>query len=194
MPELTPTSPCVICGSAGEPQNPLVPDGLDDEVAMCLRCLNSPSGKAWREAKRAADPLYDRYHTLITVSLPAECPQCGLPLYVSAKARGMASACWDVPCLNCHRWRPKPMYGFGDTEAAFNALQSIEHDFVRSRGLDQIEHRVAEVARAYDHLINAEPCPCGGRFSLAAKPRCPRCNTVAFDSFFHDVHVRTETR
>jgi ribosomal protein L37AE/L43A len=181
---------CIICGTTGQANVPLVPQGLDDDVWMCLTCLNSPEGSAWRQARRAADPAYDRFWLLSTVSLHAECPECRQPLYVSAKARGMASAVWDVPCTHCHRRRPQPMYAFGPTEPAFDALQRVEYDFIRSRRLDETEQRVREIAQAYDPLLNAHPCTCGGRFSLAAKPRCPRCNAVAFDSFFHDIAPR----
>ena len=68
----------------------------------------------------------------------------------------------------------------------------VEQDFIRGRGLDDIDRRVAGIAQAYDHLINAQQCSCGGRFSLSAKPRCPRCDAVAFDSYFHDVDERNE--
>lgn len=157
---------------------------------MCLDCLNAPEGIAWRKAKRAADLTYDPYLTLIAVRLPTACPECGQPIYVSAKARGMASARWDVNCLKCHRHRPEPLYAFGEAGAAFDALQRVEQDFIHSRGLADIDHQVAAIARAYDHLVGSEPCPCGGRLSLTAKPRCPRCDAIAFDSCFHVVQER----
>jgi hypothetical protein len=181
---------CAVCGAAEQPQNPLGREGLWDELRVHHYCFNSPAGRAWRNAKRAAEPLYDRYIRLSTVGLPIECPNCRHPLIASAKARGMGTATWRVPCLNCYRYRPEPMYPFGAYEAPFDALQAVEHHFIRSHRLGETDDRVAEIARACDFIINARPCVCGGHFSLAAKPRCPRCNAVAFDSYFHDVYER----
>jgi hypothetical protein len=147
MSKPTPGPACVICGEGEQQQKPLVPPAFEGEAVMCLGCLNSPAGIAWRRARRTANPLYDRYCTLTTISLPSECPHCRRPLYVSAKARGMASARWDVVCLRCHRRRPEPMYAFGATEPAFDALQRVEQDFIRGRGLDDIDRRVAGLRR-----------------------------------------------
>ena len=61
---------------------------------------------------------------------------------------------------------------------------------VLSRNLETIDARMQRFASEFDHFVNQSPCVCGSRFSLAAKPRCLRCDKVVHDSYFNTVHER----
>jgi hypothetical protein len=104
---------------------------------------------------------------------------------MSPKAVGIGAGSWDVHCGACHRTGSDSFSGYGQSRVGYGMIVSIRGDFVRSRRLGTVEARVVELARTFDHFINKAPCECGGRFSLAAKPRCLRCDGVAVDSWFH---------
>lgn len=178
---------CFICGEGARAQDPLCPDGMDDEVLIHLRCLNSPEARAWRDRKQSEDPVYARYWMLRTLGLDLDCPSCAAKLSVGPKAVGMGAGAWSVYCLKCSN--RVEMLGYPPTTPAYDAMPRLGTDFEKSRRLDEIPAAVAQVAARYDDFLR-QPCPCGGRFSLAAKPRCPECNGVAFDSYFHDVWRR----
>jgi hypothetical protein len=160
---------------------------LDDEVLIHLHCYNSEGAAVWRERRRTEDPAYDRYWRLMTVRATVHCPNCSATLDMSPKAVGMGAGSWPVNCTACHRTSAKCFSGYGVGADGYSKLESIRGDFVRSRHLDHINQRVREVARDFDSLLDAAPCACGARFSLAAKPRCPRCEQVVFDTYFHAV-------
>jgi hypothetical protein len=183
---------CVACGRPAWEGNRLLAVYLDVELVH-QSCLISPALQAWEEARRAADPAYDRWCVLMrTLGHRFACPHCGASLALWPKAGGnMGTPYWAMGCLNCHRTGPGALSAFdgtAETQAVFGPMLDLKRDFALSRDLDRIARRVAELARQYDHRINPEPCACGGRFSLSAKPRCPRCDVIAFDSYFHEVY------
>jgi hypothetical protein len=178
---------CVVCGGWEHPDDPLCADGFDDDELIHLRCYNSPGARAWREQRRAAEPAYDRYWRLMTVREPVRCPACDAALDLSPKAVGMAAGCWSVHCTTCHRTSVERFSGYGPGKEGWVKIEMIRADFVRSRHLDRLDERVRQVARDYDRFVDPFSCKCGGRFSLAAKPRCPHCERVVVDTYFHVV-------
>ena len=176
---------CVVCGGTEQQQNPLCADGFDDEELIHLRCYDSEGAAAWRERRYAKDPAYDRYCRLMAVRVPVHCPHCSASLDMSPKAVGMGAGSWPVNCTACHRTSPRNFSGYGAGEDGYLRLESIRGDFVRSRDLEHIDQRVRKVARDFDRLIEYGRCTCGAPFSLAAKPRCPHCDHVVFDTYFH---------
>jgi hypothetical protein len=82
---------CVICDRAEEAQNPFCYDGLDDDVAIHIKCWGSEDANAWREQLRATDPAYDRSLRLMTLREPVTCPHCRVSLEMSPKAVGMGA-------------------------------------------------------------------------------------------------------
>lgn len=187
---------CAICGLPEvNRRNPLVEGGFYEDTFWHHGCNNSPAGRAWQEQRCAADPTYQRYLDLITQRLPVTCPHCGAAMELWPKGRGMGGDAWDVNCTACHRTGRKSLSAYGSSSDGYKAITTVGEDFVHSRHLDQTDNRVREIALAYDHYVDAEPCPCGGRFSLAAKVRCLRCDQVLIDSYFHwAVEPLTEQR
>src|SRR5687768_13342353 len=166
---------CFICGKGERSQDPLCPDGMDGEVVIHLRCLNSPEARAWRDRKQSEDPVYARYSMLRTMGVDLDCPTCAAKLSVGPKAVGMGAGAWSVYCLKCSN--RVEMLEYSPTAPAYDAMSRLGKDFDRSRRLEEIPAAVSQIAAKYDHFL-PQPCPCGGRFSLAAKPRCPECSGI----------------
>jgi hypothetical protein len=177
---------CAACGGWEHPDDPLCVDRFDDDEELIhFRCYNSARAVAWREERRAEDPTYDRYLRLTTPREPVHCPHCSAMLEMSSRVVGMMGSMLPVNCTKCHRATTRA-FSFGEPgEAIWAWIDAIRADFVRARHLDSIDERLREVAREYNRFVDPFPCKCGGQFSLAAKPRCPRCEHVAFDTYFH---------
>jgi hypothetical protein len=178
---------CIACGGWEHSDDPLCADRFDDEELIHFRCYNSAAAVAWREQRRAEEPAYDRYLWLKTHRQPVRCPHCSAMLDMSPRVTGMMGSMLPVNCTRCHRATTSRFSFDRPGEAIWRRIEVIRGDFVRSRHLDRIEECLRQVAREYDRFVDPFPCKCGGRFSLAAKPRCPRCEHVVFDSYFHVV-------
>jgi hypothetical protein len=63
-------------------------------------------------------------------------------------------------------------------------VQGIEQRFLRDEAVPWRED-VSAITATADEKLHARACECGGRFSLAAPPRCPHCRAVVLDSCFH---------
>src|SRR5690606_27443215 len=177
---------CELCGGAAETQNPLVPDEFYPGVQLHLHCLNSAAGARWTRARAEADPLYARYLSLSAMGHHVECSACGSSERISPKAIGMGAGHWEVNCRSCHRHRPhlSAYRGPGEREL-YDTLCGLALEFRLSADPAGILARVEELAAGADSLFAGETCSCGGRFSVAARPRCSRCREVLFDSPFH---------
>src|SRR5687768_3317892 len=127
---------CLICGESARPQDPLCPDGMDDEVLMHLSCYNSPGAQAWRAQMQSADPAFDRWSNLMTVGVDFNCPACSAALRRGPKAVGMCAGSWTVHCTRCHRQTMLSEYG-GSSQAC-DMMEQLRADFVRSRRLEEI--------------------------------------------------------
>jgi hypothetical protein len=180
---------CVICGGAEQPGNLLSEDGVDGDALIHLHCYNSPAAREWRAQRCRVDPMYARSMRLMTLREPVACEHCGVALNLLPKAIGMGAGSWEVTCIQCPRPGPASLSAYGEAREYFAQLANVRHDFILGRNLDDVDRRVAELAMKADHLVNGlvcgSRCPCGGQFSIAAKPRCPHCGEVAFDSYFH---------
>jgi hypothetical protein len=106
---------------------------------------------------------------------------------MSPKAIGMGAGSWGVHCTRCHRISRHFLCSGGDHEEGYRAVEAARYDFVRSLNLETIDQRMHEIARKFNYLIIYGKCECGGPYSLEAKARCPYCNEVAVDSYFHHV-------
>jgi hypothetical protein len=173
---------CLVCGEVPRADEPVIPEEFYPGSWWHLSCLNSPTGLEWRERRRQSDPRYARYLRLSTVGLPIECPRCGQACCISAKARGMGAGSWEACCTGCSRVTFLSGYAH---EAEYDAVAAAEHTFLFDEANDDWRARMQELATRADRLLRDQTCRCGGRFSLAAPPRCPRCAAVLLDSFFH---------
>lgn len=177
---------CELCGGAAETQNPLVPYEFYPGVQLHLHCLNSPAGVSWTRERAEADPAYARYLSLITMGHEVACPACSSSERLSPKAIGMGAGHWEVNCRGCHRHRPLLSAYRGSRERElYDTLSGLALEFRLSANPAGILTRVEHLAIEADSLFAGETCSCGGRFSVAARPRCSRCNEVILDSPFH---------
>jgi hypothetical protein len=175
---------CFACGGSSRDQarDPDVAEHYYPGLWCHLSCLNSPAGIAWRERQKQADPGYTRYWRMSAVRLPTTCESCGGRCRLSAKARGMAAGTWETCCTRCSNVtrlndRAHP--------AAYDRLSEAERMFLLKGQHSDWRAVVEDLARSADAKVDDARCPCGGRFSLAAEPRCPHCRAILLDSFFH---------
>jgi hypothetical protein len=145
-------------------------------------CLNSPQGIAWREHKRKSDPGFDRFWRLQAVGLRTTCPSCGKDCLIAAKARGMAAGDWQTCCSRCSNITTLNGYVYSQD---YEALMAAEKEFLRDGKSTGWQIQVENLALTVDRKLTERRCSCGGRFSVAAKPRCPHCHEVLLDSCFH---------
>ena len=171
-----------MCGTEARGDEPTVPEEYFAGLWCHLSCLNSSEGIEWRKERTRTDPGYARYLRLSTVGLPVVCPSCGGPCLLSAKARGMGAGNWETCCTACDRFTFLSGY---ERDSDYQRVLAAEGVFLRDGRTDGWIAQIVELARTADRNLRDRSCACGGRFSLAAKPRCPHCKTVLLDSFFH---------
>jgi hypothetical protein len=176
---------CAVCGRPDDDRsNPLISDDFYDGTFQHLRCLNSPAGRAWHLERRAIDATFDRYCRLLTIREPIVCSDCGTAMEMTPKGVGMGASAWVAACCACHRTGAATISPYDEGDV-WRLLNGIMRDFTRARRLKEIKGRVLKAARLYDSLVNRKACDCGGRFSVAAKPRCLGCDGIVIDTWFH---------
>ena len=94
----------------------------------------------------------------------------------------MGAGSWEACCTACDRCT---LLSGSTHKAAYAAVAAAERLFLCDETNDDWCARVQELAMLPDRMLRDQTCRCGGRFSLAAQPRCPRCAAVLLDSFFH---------
>lgn len=177
---------CDLCGRPAESLNPLVPEEFYPGVHLHLHCLNSAAGRAWTQARADADLLYARYLSLITLGYEIHCSACGSLERLSPKAISMGAGHWEANCRSCHRHRPLlNAYRSPAERDLCSALGRLAQDFKLGRSPAGVLMHVEHLSQEGDALLARESCTCGGDFSLAARPRCARCQEVLIDSPFH---------
>lgn len=107
---------------------------------------------------------------------------------MNPKAIGMGAGSWEIQCTTCSRILFGGLSGYDKrTASAYDRLTALRRKFVDSGDFGTVEAEVVALARDYDTYIKQPRCECGSPFSIAAKPRCPICSAVAFESYFHYV-------
>src|SRR5690606_14434108 len=147
---------------------------------------NSAAGVSWTRMRADADPAYARYLSLITIGHQVACSACGSSERLSPKASGMGAGHWEASCRSCHRYRVHLNAYRGVMERELvDTLGNLAREFRLGVNTAGILDRVEQLAVEADPLLSEETCSCGGRFSLAARPRCSSCQAVLLDSPFH---------
>lgn len=177
---------CFVYNGGAPREDPRIPEEYYPGLWCHLSCLDSPAGIAWREERTRRDPGYARYLRLSTVGLPVVCPSCGRECCLSAKARGMGADTWETCCTECSRTTFLDGYAH---DAEYQRVSAAERAFLLDQNSDAWRTEVLALARTADGKLRDRTCVCGGRFSLAAQPRCPHCRAVLLDSFFHYAYV-----
>ncbi len=173
---------CFVCDGDARSDDPRIPEEYYPGLWCHLSCLNSLPGTAWRAKRSQSDPGYARYLRFSTVGLPVICPSCGGHCRLSAKARGLGAGIWETCCLECSRTTFLNGSAHG---AEYQRLGAAERSYLLHPNSDAWRTDALALARTADKKLRERTCVCGGRFSLAAKPRCPHCRAVLLDSFFH---------
>jgi hypothetical protein len=120
------------------------------------------------------------------MGLPIDCPSCGGACCVSPKARGMGAGSWEACCTACSQFTVLSGYTH---KREYDAIMAAEQILLFDERSDQWRGPMIEVARTVDGTLPERACACGAHFSVAAKPRCPRCRAVLMDTFFHYAYL-----
>ena len=90
-------------------------------------------------------------------------------------------------CNLCHR------YGIGldayvpEHTEVLDALKTLRSRYIQGSSSAELAAEVESLADQFDHILHNAGCECGGRLSIAAKPKCIFCDIEIFDSYFHFV-------
>ena len=134
-------------------------------------------------------------NALMTLAHPITCPQCSAQLAMNPKAIGMGAGSWEVQCAACSRFLCGGVSGYDTrTAPAYRRLSELRRQFVDTGDLASVADEILTLARDCDATFSDRRCECGAQFSIAAKPRCPACSAVAFDSYFHYVFTPATKR
>jgi hypothetical protein len=100
----------------------------------------------------------------------------------------MGAGSWEIQCAACSHILYGGVSGYDSrTASAYQRLAELRSQFIASGNLASVESEVIALARDYDASMKQRQCECGSKFSIAAKPRCPVCSAVVFESYFHYV-------
>jgi hypothetical protein len=88
-------------------------------------------------------------------------------------------------CSLCHRYAVGldaylPQHG-----EVVEALVSLRERFVSGASTEELKAEIELLAERFDGLLSNAECECGGRLSIAAKPKCVFCDIEIYDSYFH---------
>jgi hypothetical protein len=175
---------CVICRRGAEPAAPLFAEDFYPDTWYHLACMHSSAGAAWIRAQKARDPLFKRYNELMTQGLPVQCPTCAGDAQLYPKATGWAPYDWEMNCDQCDNFIVAGFNAYTHPEIT-EQLEELFDNFLYANHLDNLDGAIADLAGQYDYLVTDSKCTCGGNFSIKAKPRCKRCRSILFDTYFH---------
>ncbi len=175
---------CAICDAPARPTAPLFDDGFDPDVFFHVLCVNAPEGRAWLEARREQDPAYDRFHRLSTAGVQTPCPACGFDdNYLWPKFIGHSPS-YEACCDSCSAADDSGLCPYARGKVVRHLLRLYTR-FQRGDPPEDLDAVMTLTARRDDRHLARPDCDCGGRFSLAAFPRCDSCRAVIFESYFH---------
>lgn len=137
--------------------------------------------------KKYKGELTDREKELMVICKPVVCRVCREESALFAKGVGYHPYEWEMNCSLCHR------YGIGldayvpEHTEVLKALQALRKRHNASDSTAELAVEVENIADKFDHILHNRECECGGKLSIAAKPKCIFCDIEIFDSYFHFV-------
>lgn len=144
--------------------------------------------------KQFKGEMTDREKELMVVCKPVVCGACREESALFAKGVGFHPYEWEMNCSLCHR------YGIGidayvcEHAEVLEALQALRGRYIAGSSTAELEAEVENLADEFDHILHNAGCECGGRLSIAAKPKCMFCDIEIFDSHFHFVDQPCERK
>lgn len=138
--------------------------------------------------------MTEREKELMAVGRPVVCPACREVSALYPKGVGFHPYEWEVSCTVCHRYDVGlSAYLPGHAEAV-EALQRLRERYVEGASTEALAGEVEALAERFDGVLSNAECECGGRLSIAAKPRCIFCDVEIFGSCFHVADQPVEER
>lgn len=152
-----------------------------------IPALNDTTGLDAMTKKRSDQAMTDREQALMVVCKPIVCSACRETSALFAKGVGFQPYQWEMNCNLCHRYGiGVDGYSPGHSEI-LEALQALRSRYIDGSSTADLSAEVERLADNFDPLLHNAACECGGRLSIAAKPKCLFCDIEIFDSYFHFV-------
>ena len=151
-------------------------------------CVDKMSRKKFKEK------MTEREKALMVICKPVVCSVCREESALFAKGVGFHPYEWEMNCNLCHR------YGIGldsyvpEHSEILEMLQVLRKRYIAGSSTAELATVVENLADKFDHLLHYANCECGGRLSIAAKPKCIFCDIEIFDSYFHFVDQPCERK
>ena len=137
--------------------------------------------------KKFKGEMTEREKELMVICKPVFCSVCREDSALFAKGVGFHPYEWEMNCNICHR------HGIGldayapEHKEVLEILQALRERYIAGSSTAELAAEVENLAGKYDHILYNAGCECGGRRSIAAKPKCIFCDIEIFDSYFHFV-------
>jgi hypothetical protein len=129
--------------------------------------------------------MTEREKELMAPGRPVVCPVCREVSALFPKAVGFHPYQWEMNCSLCHRYDVGlDAYVAGHREVV-EALCALRERYIEGESTAELAGEVGALAGRFDAVLSNAVCECGGRLSIAAKPKCIFCDVEVFDSYFH---------
>ena len=121
----------------------------------------------------------------MAVGKPIVCPACRETSYLYPKGVGYQPYQWEMSCDLCHRYAIGLDAYIAEHTEVVEALQALRERYLNGESSQSLQGPVEALADQFDGILDNRRCECGGKLSLAAKPKCLYCDIEIFDSYFH---------
>lgn len=129
--------------------------------------------------------MTDREKELMALGRSVVCPVCREVSALFPKGVGFHPYQWEINCSFCHRYEVGLDAYVPQHAEAVEALQALRNRYVTGASTEELAMEVESLAEQFDAVLSNAECECGGRLSIAAKPKCIYCDVEVFDSYFH---------
>ena len=138
--------------------------------------------------------MTDREQELMVICKPVVCSVCREESALFAKGVGYHPYEWEMNCTLCHRYEIGLDAYDPEHAEVLSALQVLRQRHNAGSSTAELAAEVENLADKYDHILHYRVCECGGKLSIAAKPKCIFCDIEIFDSYFHFVDQPCERK
>ena len=136
--------------------------------------------------------MTDREKELMAVGRPVVCPACRELSALFPKGVGFHPYEWEMNCTLCHCYAVGLDAYISEHEEPLNALKALRERYVAGESATELAEEVEILAEQFDGVLSNGECECGGRLSIAAKPKCVFCDIEVSDSYFHFADQRAK--
>lgn len=129
--------------------------------------------------------MNDRERDLLTMGKPIVCLACGETSYLYPKGVGHQPYIWEISCNSCHLFNLGVDAYNEEHKKLHSVLNNLFDRFIEGESSKDLEKEITDLTEKYDSILDNRECECGGKISIAAKPKCTHCDKEIFDSYFH---------